>query len=88
MLGTSELILILCVALLLFGGKRLPELAKSLGHALAEFKKAVNPDFYSPIEKHSQEKNPGESEQLSSPLDPKSESASGGKNDGGANSKH
>lgn len=44
MLGTSELILILCVALLLFGGKRLPELARSLGHGLSEFKKAMNDD--------------------------------------------
>lgn len=44
MLGTSELILILCVALLLFGGKRLPELARSLGHGLSEFKKAMSDD--------------------------------------------
>jgi sec-independent protein translocase protein TatA len=43
MVGTSELILILLVALLLFGGKRLPELARSLGQALKEFKKATYP---------------------------------------------
>jgi len=42
MIGTGELFLILCVALLLFGGKRLPELAKSLGKGMREFKKAVN----------------------------------------------
>lgn len=40
MIGTTELLLILCVALLLFGGKRLPELAKSLGRALQEFRHA------------------------------------------------
>lgn len=38
--GTPELILILFVALLLFGGKKLPELAKGLGQSIREFKKA------------------------------------------------
>ncbi len=41
MIGTGELILILAVALLLFGGKRLPQLAKSLGQGVREFKRAV-----------------------------------------------
>ena len=40
-LGGSELILILGVALLLFGGKKLPELAKGLGLGIKEFKKAT-----------------------------------------------
>jgi sec-independent protein translocase protein TatA len=40
MLGTGELVIIFCVVLLLFGGKRLPELARSLGHAIREFKDA------------------------------------------------
>lgn len=42
MFGTGELIVILCVALLLFGGKRLPELARGLGLGLREFKKAFH----------------------------------------------
>jgi sec-independent protein translocase protein TatA len=41
-LGGSELILILGVALLLFGGKKLPELAKGLGQGIREFKKATD----------------------------------------------
>jgi sec-independent protein translocase protein TatA len=41
-LGGSELILILGVALLLFGGKKLPELAKGLGQGIKEFKKATS----------------------------------------------
>ena len=42
MIGTGELIVIFCIILLLFGGKRLPELAKSLGKGIHEFKKAAN----------------------------------------------
>ncbi|CCB87705.1 MULTISPECIES: twin-arginine translocase TatA/TatE family subunit [Parachlamydia] len=44
MIGTGELIVIFCVILLLFGGKKLPELAKSLGRAIREFKKACEED--------------------------------------------
>lgn len=39
-IGTPELILILGVALLLFGGNKLPELARGLGKGIREFKEA------------------------------------------------
>lgn len=39
-LGFTEIILIVLVILLLFGAKRIPELARSIGKASAEFKKA------------------------------------------------
>ena len=39
-IGMPELILIFVVALLVFGPKKLPELGRSLGKGLAEFKKA------------------------------------------------
>lgn len=42
MIGSGELIVILCVILLLFGGKKLPEFAKNLGKGIREFKKACN----------------------------------------------
>lgn len=42
MLGTGEVIVILGVATLLFGGKKLPEFAKNLGKGLFEFKKALS----------------------------------------------
>ncbi len=42
MIGTGEIIVILCVVLLLFGGKKLPEFAKSLGKGIREFKKACS----------------------------------------------
>lgn len=44
----GELLLILIIALLLFGPNKLPSLAKALGEALREFKKAANPDTESP----------------------------------------
>jgi sec-independent protein translocase protein TatA len=42
MIGSGELIVILCVILLLFGGKKLPEFAKNLGKGIREFKKACH----------------------------------------------
>lgn len=41
-LGVTEIILILVVILLLFGGKRIPEIARALGRASYEYKKAKN----------------------------------------------
>ena len=40
MLGTTEIIIIAVIILLLFGGRKLPELAKGLGLGLREFKNA------------------------------------------------
>ena len=40
MIGTQELVMIFAVILLLFGASKLPELARSLGKASGEFKKA------------------------------------------------
>jgi len=41
-IGMPELILILVVALLIFGPSKLPELARSIGKGLAEFRRASN----------------------------------------------
>ncbi len=41
-LGYQELLLILLIVLVLFGASRLPELARSLGSSVKEFKKGVN----------------------------------------------
>lgn len=40
-LGGGEIILILAIVLILFGSKKLPELAKGLGQGIREFKKAT-----------------------------------------------
>ena len=41
-IGMPELLLILAIALIVIGPKKLPDLAKSLGRTLREFKKATN----------------------------------------------
>jgi sec-independent protein translocase protein TatA len=41
-IGTSEIILIVFALLLLFGGKKLPELMRGMGRGIREFKDAVN----------------------------------------------
>lgn len=50
----GDIIVILIVALVLFGGNKLPEIGKALGSALAEFKKAIN----SPPETQPQQPTP------------------------------
>ena len=41
-IGMPELIIILVIALIIFGPRKLPELGKSLGRSLSEFKRASN----------------------------------------------
>lgn len=43
-MGPTEIILILLVVVLLFGGKKIPQLMKGLGDGIKEFKKASKPD--------------------------------------------
>ena len=43
-LGMPEILVILLVALLIFGPRKLPELGRSLGQSIREFKKEVKTD--------------------------------------------
>ena len=43
-LGTSELLIILVILLVVFGGAKLPKLARSLGQAQKEFKAGIDED--------------------------------------------
>ena len=40
-MGAQELLLILVIVLLLFGARRIPEIARGMGRAVSEFKKGV-----------------------------------------------
>lgn len=42
--GPMEIIIILVIVLLLFGGKKIPELMKGMGKGIKEFKKGVSDD--------------------------------------------
>ena len=52
-IGTTEILLILVLALVLFGGNKLAGVGKALGKSIREFKEEVKPDD----EKASSEKN-------------------------------
>ena len=41
-IGTTELLVIAALALLLFGGKKLPEMMRGLGQGIKEFKQGMN----------------------------------------------
>lgn len=43
-IGATEIILILLVVVLLFGGRKIPELLKGIGQGMKEFKKASKAD--------------------------------------------
>ena len=43
-LGATELIIILVIVLVLFGGSRLPEIGKGIGEAIKNFKKSTSDD--------------------------------------------
>jgi len=58
MFGPQEIILILVIVLLLFGGRKIPELMKGLGRGMKEFKKASNDDEEEEIEDKSKKKDP------------------------------
>lgn len=60
MIGSMELIVILGIILLLFGGKKLPEFARNLGKGIHEFKKACQGTEEEKILNHDDELTPPE----------------------------
>lgn len=56
-MGGGEIVLVLVVVLLLFGPKKLPELAKGLGKGIREFKKASN-EVTQELERAAEEPSP------------------------------
>jgi sec-independent protein translocase protein TatA len=57
MLSPGHIILILAVVLLLFGGKKIPELMKGLGEGVKEFKNASKGDNEDKSQPKSEDKN-------------------------------
>jgi TatA/E family protein of Tat protein translocase len=60
-IGFQELLVILVIALLVFGPKQLPELARSLGRGLAEFRRASTDLRQSLVEAGAEEQRPAAS---------------------------
>ncbi len=54
-IGTTELIIILVIVLVIFGGAKLPKLARSLGQAQREFRKNAGDDLEEPASSGSAE---------------------------------
>jgi sec-independent protein translocase protein TatA len=59
-LGIQEMIVIFVIALIVFGPKKMPEIGKSLGKGIAEFKKASSDLMRTWEEEASVEKKPSE----------------------------
>jgi sec-independent protein translocase protein TatA len=57
-IGLGEILIILAVVLLLFGAKRLPEIARSLGRSSNEFKKGLKESAAEKDEDTEKEKRP------------------------------
>ncbi len=55
-IGPWQIVLIVLVVLLLFGGKKIPELMRGLGKGVREFKDGINPDEKDNKEDNSVEK--------------------------------
>lgn len=51
--GPAELIIVLLIVLLIFGGSKLPGLARSMGQAASEFRKGLRDDSVDADQEHS-----------------------------------
>jgi sec-independent protein translocase protein TatA len=58
-IGAAELVILLLLALLIFGPKRLPEMGRSLGRGMREFKESIS-SINAPIETPSEPASEGE----------------------------
>jgi sec-independent protein translocase protein TatA len=56
-LGTTEMIIILVLVLIIFGAGKLPQVASSLGKGLRNFKDGMDPNLIDDEDKSSRDKN-------------------------------
>lgn len=54
-LGVQELLIILVIAVLIFGGKKIPEVAKGLGQGIRQFKDSLKAESEDPAEKKAEQ---------------------------------
>lgn len=84
MIGTTELVLLSGLALLLFGGKKLPEMMRGLGQGVKEFKKGMK-DISEPEKKENDNHshiNPAKEQIDVKPAEEKNDLADDGKTKG------
>jgi sec-independent protein translocase protein TatA len=62
-LGVQELLIILAIGMLFFGGKKIPEMAKGLGKGIREFKRASERETDEDEEQHNEPPKKVESKQ-------------------------
>jgi len=60
--GGTELLILLFIILLLFGAKRIPSLARSLGSGLGEFRKGLSGRYHEEVEDEKEEEVLGKAE--------------------------
>lgn len=83
-IGMPELIIILVIALIIFGPRKLPELGKSLGRSLSEFKKAST-DLQNTLEQEIKIEEQKDSETKAKPAEsPKAEAPKAESSDAGS----
>ena len=82
-LGVPELLFIMVLALLVFGPKRLPQIGRTLGRGMAEFRKAstelqrgINMDLEEPLARPSASPRPNRAEPTPKKADPDEEADS------------
>lgn len=69
--GLTEMVIIFVIALIVFGPKRLPEIGRSLGSAMREFRRSLNQ-----IQREIEQANPAESiRDVNTILNPKADTA-------------
>ena len=59
-IGLTEILVILLIVVLFFGGKKIPELMRGMGRGVREFKDAMNTDYSSENKKPNPAEAPGD----------------------------